>query len=1340
MFVLLPGVCSAAQEALYKAAQSSNPELCPTAAMVNATMDAHAKCSDGSAVTALKILRDMRTHVRLDTISYNTVINCFAKCRDGSATAAMGVFTEMRQHGISPNTVTYHSLVDAQARQTDGSAQDTQRILEEMMRPGNPGAALPDLSIFTTAINMQAKCRDGSGVSALQLLSLMKQNGVSPTAVTLNSVIDAQAKQKDGKARVALTILDAMRQSQIAEVRPTVVTYTSVIDCQAKCADGEGRTAVALMEEMVTEGLQPNHMTYGCCINAQAKRGNAKVASMLLEKMLASGLRPSHAQYNAVLDAHARCSDGSAIEALLVLDSMRQRGTQPNVISYSACIDAQAKREDGSAEIAVQLLEELLEKQIRPEMVTFAAAIEAQAKRKDGSPEHAAVILEGMSAYIKPNQVHYNSVLNACANKRPSAINVAERIFGLMQAKGFYPNIYTVSALLRAAGFSDPSRPDLARKWFIAYCTAENRTTPIVETNDHIVRALRISLTDDQAAELLTRAPGGAPPMRRSASGHSGMGYSDGTSPTVRRISRPSQSGFAALGENPPIRRIQRASDVGIGSEEPRRIHRPSQSSSNWRDSKNIPDGPSSKLFNAPTTAATPKPVAADGFGTSDWRNSPTPQSPRHFSTTSPRQGSAQDLLSAESAFGQQMPVRRSSQQMDPGAGWMRQRKTSPTPSRGHSPTPSPRGLSPTIPRRTGSNSLGMDSGVPSDRPVSQTGRRGSAINLARASQSFEQPQSPGLSPMSISLAAAKLPPPGLSGLLPSNGAQSPLIGGSMSLPPPGLSPRLPPPGLSPASFGASSGSQGKRPSPLPPPGLSPGPGTPLSWSTPGSPITVSEPADTDLLLLSEKMLSLQNSRRRESGADSPLSMEYSCLGLGASPLAHLAAQSLGADVSNLQSLLNPGKSPIPRASLDVSGLQTLFSPDDFLMAPAKRGTKTPTSNSSFVREPDGPDGTKGFGGRRLSSINMQPSAPAEHTGNATGAVLSSLPSGLTTPGTPLTPPPGLSPKPVQMAERAVDNATELAKAESAKAEAAKEAAAKADAAKTAAAVAEAAKEEASRIAKAAADANAEAQQKAADAKVKSEKEAADLQAKSEKEAADAKAKSEKEAADAKATKEAAAKNQAEKEAAKQAAEAKAKSEKENQQRLAAEKKTRVVKEEAAAAKARAKKDAADAKAKAEKSAAEAKAKDAKKAKAERAKIEQANIEKATRNIETSKAAVEKASEATAKAEKANAARVAEEAKAKAKADKEASAKKAVNAGSQKEAAAVKVADKSNSAKSKPDPKKADLPKASKQKGGCTDKKKGTSAGTATVAKATNLPIMLIAIPMLLAVVAWLLA
>ena len=167
----------------------------------------------------------------------------------------------------------------------------------------------------------------------------MRKTGVRPNTVMLNSVIDAQAKQRDGSGKVAISILDAMKKTQLEDVRPTMVTYTSDIDCEAKCGDGDDRTAIALLEEMHTEGLAPNNVKFGCCVNAQAKRGSTKVASGLLRKMLACGLTPSHARFNAVIDAHAKCQDGSAVEALRVFERMVQFGAKPDVVSYLTCIE-----------------------------------------------------------------------------------------------------------------------------------------------------------------------------------------------------------------------------------------------------------------------------------------------------------------------------------------------------------------------------------------------------------------------------------------------------------------------------------------------------------------------------------------------------------------------------------------------------------------------------------------------------------------------------------------------------------------------------------------------------------------------------------------------------------------------------------------------------------------------------------------------------------------------------------------------------------------------------------------------------------------------------------------
>ena len=225
----------------------------------------------------------------------------------------------------------------------------------------------------------------------------------------------------------------------------------------------------------------------------------------LLHKMVAWGLTPSHAQFNAVIDAQAKCQDGSAADALRVLDQMHHHGAAPNIVSYSTCIDAQAKRGDGSAATAARLLDQLLARNLKPDIVTFAGVIDAQAKRKDGKASTAVAILDKMAAFVAPNQIHFNSTLNACANQRPSAVDLAEQVLAKMLARDFTPNQYTMSALLRCAGFASPPRPDLARAWFLAFCRDGS-----VAVNDHVERALRNALPD-VAGDLLAGGAGALP-------------------------------------------------------------------------------------------------------------------------------------------------------------------------------------------------------------------------------------------------------------------------------------------------------------------------------------------------------------------------------------------------------------------------------------------------------------------------------------------------------------------------------------------------------------------------------------------------------------------------------------------------------------------------------------------------------------------------------------------------------------------------------------------------------------------------------------------------------------
>eukprot|EP00041_Stephanoeca_diplocostata_P019260 m.412592 g.412592 ORF g.412592 m.412592 type:complete len:954 (-) comp21257_c0_seq2:178-3039(-) len=507
---------------------ASTDVLCQTPTVLNTLLNCHAKCYDGTAARAARILAEaVEAKFAVDAVTYNTAINVLAKCSDGSAARAYHVLHRMRQEGVRPNLVTFNSVIDAQGRRRDGSAQRALQVLSEMMQDRD---IKPDLSTFTSVINLQARLDDGSAAAAFKVLDQMRNAGIPPNTIILNSVIDAQAKRSDGKSKVALLVLDAMRAATQQDVKPNVVTYTSAIDCCAKCDDGDGKMAVELLEELTTMGLAPNHVTYGTAINCQAKRGSARMASAILKKMLATKVHTTVVAFNSVLHANAKCDDGSATEALLVLESMKSTNITPNIITYTSAIDCQAKKSDGLAETAAQLLEEAVQRGLRPDTVTFTAVLDAQAKRKDGCPKRASAILDMMMTSeigCKPNHIHFNSALNACANARPSDIRTAEHILA-SAASALKPNNYTLSALLRCCAFSEPPQPDLAAKLFREYGRQ-------IQVNDHVERALRLAVPEHTATELF-RAVGHTPRRRSSTNNYAYQGSTRGNA-TMRRPS-----------------------------------------------------------------------------------------------------------------------------------------------------------------------------------------------------------------------------------------------------------------------------------------------------------------------------------------------------------------------------------------------------------------------------------------------------------------------------------------------------------------------------------------------------------------------------------------------------------------------------------------------------------------------------------------------------------------------------------------------------------------------------------------------------------------------------------
>lgn len=253
----------------------------------------------------------------------------------------------------------------------------------------------------------------------LEQMETLRKSGnlrVQPTQYSFATVISAW-KRIGGvdSAKRAQYILDRMNQfskslieegedEYAAQLSPDVVVYNSVIDAWACSGDPTaGTRSETLLNEMDRNGVHADSITFGSVINSHAESGHmnaAKAAEKVLKRMeiaanasnkCSSGIIPRTQTYNQVLKAYSKSKlSGAAKRAELILKYMlrsKNKNIQPDIISFSTCLDAWAKsKEPGKAERANDILQKL---------ITFHQITGAD--------------------HLKPNEVTFNTVLNACA-------------------------------------------------------------------------------------------------------------------------------------------------------------------------------------------------------------------------------------------------------------------------------------------------------------------------------------------------------------------------------------------------------------------------------------------------------------------------------------------------------------------------------------------------------------------------------------------------------------------------------------------------------------------------------------------------------------------------------------------------------------------------------------------------------------------------------------------------------------------------------------------------------------------------------------------------------------
>ncbi|KAI5063622.1 hypothetical protein GOP47_0022169 [Adiantum capillus-veneris] len=378
----------------------------------NALIDMYAKC--GLLELAQQVFDKLPNQ---DLVSWNTLIAGYASCGYGSK--ALQCLEQMQLENVTPDYVTYLCSLKACASvgaihlgQDLHSEIERCKVLKEDLVIGNAlvemyaccGCVLKAQEVFDKLSShdviswtslISGFVEHGYGDRALECFEQMQLKGVPPDAITFVWILKACADTKTvGKgqeihaeierrgllvidALIGNTVVDLYIKCSLLDIAQQVFDTLPVQNLAAWNAliggyvdDGSCDEALRCFEEMESEGISPDPVTFICILKACGSTGALNAGQKIhAEIERRRFLRSDVVLGNALLDMYAKCGFLSA--AREVCDGLSAR----NVISWTTLIKGYA--EHGHGEEALQCLKLMQCEGVPPNSVTFVCSLKA---------------------------------------------------------------------------------------------------------------------------------------------------------------------------------------------------------------------------------------------------------------------------------------------------------------------------------------------------------------------------------------------------------------------------------------------------------------------------------------------------------------------------------------------------------------------------------------------------------------------------------------------------------------------------------------------------------------------------------------------------------------------------------------------------------------------------------------------------------------------------------------------------------------------------------------------------------------------------------------------------
>mmetsp|Transcript_62160 Transcript_62160/g.111956 ORF Transcript_62160/g.111956 Transcript_62160/m.111956 type:complete len:969 (+) Transcript_62160:3-2909(+) len=421
---------------------------------------------------ALKVVDAMRSSgLQPNCVTFNELIDASMA---SNPEAAWSLIDEMKACGLKPNKVTCSILLKSvqQASNTRpamleraisllGQIEDgmdevlLSSVCEACIRANRADLLLPHLrrQKSSKAVNVQGAHTFGSLFRAFGYVNDlegvwacwrdMKARHILPTSITLGCMVEALVMNEEIEAGYELI----REVKDNPETKPLVnsVMYGSVLKgfCHQKRFD----RVWVVYGEMLAQKMLFSVVTFNSLIDACARSGDMHRVQPLLEEMSSQGIEPNIITYSTVLKGY--CSANRLNDAFELMEHMKKNTRlTPDEVTYNTLLDGCARQ--GLFDRGMSVLDEMRQVRVPPSNFTLSVLVKLAIRAKKPSQRAFDLVEEISKEFrLRPNVHVYNNLIQACTctGDLRRGLAVLERLLG----EKVRPDHRTYALLLRAA-------------------------------------------------------------------------------------------------------------------------------------------------------------------------------------------------------------------------------------------------------------------------------------------------------------------------------------------------------------------------------------------------------------------------------------------------------------------------------------------------------------------------------------------------------------------------------------------------------------------------------------------------------------------------------------------------------------------------------------------------------------------------------------------------------------------------------------------------------------------------------------------------------------------------